>query len=82
MLRLINDLIGVKFKITLYEKDDYDEEIPEDEENSFEEDEDNFNDVEMDDENNFDLNKNNENQTKYIFSCVGVGLKNVARIEG
>ncbi len=70
-------MIGVKFKISILEEDDYDEEIPEEEED--------FEDLENSDneDDNFSDDKKGEKAPqKYIFSCIGIGLKNVARIEG
>lgn len=78
LLRTIYKLFGVKFKITEVEADDYDEEIPE-EFNEEQEDD-------LDDENdNFEEYKEKKDKVdapkKFIFSCIGIGLKNVARIE-
>ncbi len=78
LLRLIYQLIGVKFKITPCEEDDYDQEVNEEEE-EVDFDNDNF-----DDEQDLDYGKidnNSEAIDKYIFACIGLGLKNVSRIE-
>ena len=73
-IRLINKLIGIKFKISEFEEDDYDEDLPEEIEENYL---DNSNDSIQ------DYQDNNEkiNTKKYIFSCIGIGLKNSARIE-
>jgi hypothetical protein len=68
----------VKFKISEFQEDDYDEEIPEeDEENAIDDEE--F-EVYEEREENEESNEINQ-QPKYIFSCVGAGVKNVSRIE-
>lgn len=74
----------MKFKIEEFEEDDYDEELPEEEEQEdFDQDnsDDDF-DNEKDDYKEYEDNLNHKSPEKYIFSCVGIGLKNVARIEG
>ena len=85
VLKLIFKLFGVKFNIR--ECDEYDKEKNE-EENINEEDEEG---EEMDDDNeesggDFENNKFNKEELpisykQFMFSCVGFGLKNVARIE-
>ena len=85
VLRLIYKLLGVKFNIREY--DEYDKEESE-EENIDEEDEEG---EEKEDEgeeesDNFENNKFNKDELpipykQFMFSCVGIGLKNVARIE-
>ena len=74
-------MFGVKFIINEFEKDDYDEEVEEDEEelNDDELDKDDS-DEEMADEEN-EMNKGDVESKCFIFSCLGIGLKNVARIE-
>jgi hypothetical protein len=71
LLRLIHKLLGVKFKIEEIEKDDYDEEYNEDEE--IEE----YNDDEVE----YDIPDKVDIPNRLMFSCVGIGLKNIARIE-
>ena len=91
VLRLIYKLLGVKFNIR--ECDEYDNEESEDENNNDEneneegeEKEDDINDDEDDNDNDFENNKFNEDELptpykQFMFSCVGIGLRNVARIE-
>jgi transcriptional regulator with XRE-family HTH domain len=82
LLRLIHKLLGVKFKIEEIEKDDYDEEV-EDDDMDVEDMED------MDDDEEDKLNKIDKIDkvdkvdipNRLMFSCVGIGLKNIARIE-
>ena len=81
VLTLINKLLGVKFSIremTEYDQDNSDEDNNEEEKE--EENEEENEDEEMEEEDN-----NNSEEPipfkQYIFSCVGIGLKNVARIE-
>lgn len=69
-------MVGVKFKISILEEDDYDEEIPEEEED-FED----FENSDNEDDNFEEDNKTEKAPQKYIFSCIGIGLKNVSRIE-
>lgn len=82
VLTLINKLLGVKFSIremTEYDQDNSDEDNNEEEKE--EENEEENEDEEMEEEDN---NNNSEEPIpfkQYIFSCVGIGLKNVARIE-
>ena len=84
ILRLIYKLFGVKFNIR--ECDEYDKEESEDENNNEDEDEENEEkDDDDESENNFE-NKFNQDELpipykQFMFSCVGIGLKNVARIE-
>jgi len=79
LLRLIKNIFGVKYKIDEHEQDDYDEEINEENEEIDE-------NLEEDDLDEIDENNNNKPEpqmlpNRLIFSCVGIGLKNVARIE-
>lgn len=86
VIRLIYKLFGVKFNIR--ECDDYDKEESDDEEENEESKE------EGDEENDSDDNDDNDESIKndfdsqapiqykqFMFSCIGIGLKNVARIE-
>ena len=84
ILRFIFKYLGVKFNIR--ECDDYDN----DNESEDEEIEENEEDGEESDEEDKDMNRNIKKFEKddepikykqYMFSCVGIGLKNVARIE-
>ncbi len=84
ILRFIYKYLGVKFNIR--ECDDYDN----DNESEDEEIEENEEDGEESDEEDKDMNRNIKKFEKddepikykqYMFSCVGIGLKNVARIE-
>ena len=95
VLRLIYKLFGVKFNIR--ECDEYDKEESEEEEEGKNNDDDNENEEgeEKNDDNDNDNEESEDNNLKnkfnqeeipmtykqYIFSCVGIGLKNVARIE-
>lgn len=83
---LIDKLLGVKFNIK--EVDDYDKEEEEEENNE----EENEEEEEEKEENEDDEDKEDEVQqqeeseapvgyNQFIFSCVGIGLRNVARIE-
>lgn len=72
----------MKFKIEEFEEDDYDEELPEEEEQEDFDQDNSDDDNEKDDYKEYEDNLNNKSPEKYIFSCVGIGLKNVARIEG
>jgi len=81
---LIHKIIGVKFIINEFEKDDYDEEIQEDEEDEdyMNLDNDKEDDSDNDDKNIDEMASKDDVESKcFIFSCVGIGLKNVARIE-
>jgi len=72
-LKEIKNLFGVKFKI-----EDCQENEEEDmEEEEFEENEGNEDDNQIDEL----INESNANNNKVIFSCVGIGLRNVARKE-
>ena len=77
VLKFIDKYLGVKFHIR--ECDDYDKEDSESNDNNNEEEE--------NEENEDDEEKEKENEDlpilhkQYIFSCIGIGLKNVARIE-
>ena len=76
---LIDKLLGVKFNIR--EVDEYDMANSEDEEDNGEEGEnEEKEDEEMEDADNED-NEDPIPFKQFIFSCVGIGLKNVARIE-
>jgi RNA 3'-terminal phosphate cyclase-like protein len=81
VLKFIYKKLGVKFNIR--ECDEYDKEESEDE-NSIEEDNEDENEEEESD-NSFDNKKFTEElpipYKQFMFSCVGIGLKNVARIE-
>ena len=83
ILKLIYKLFGVKFNIR--ECDEYDKEESEDENNAEEEDESENENEEEESDNGFDDKKFNEEipipYKQFMFSCVGIGLKNVARIE-
>ena len=86
VLRLIYKLFGVKFNIR--ECDEYDKEES-DEENNVEDDEEGEekdDDEDEESENNSLKDKFNQEELpipykQFMFSCVGIGLKNVARIE-
>ena len=79
-MKEVRNLFGVKFKIEdcpqieEEELDVEDEEIEENEENEINSDE---------EDNQIDelINESNTNNNKVIFSCVGIGLRNVARKE-
>lgn len=74
----------MKFIINEFEKDDYDEEIQEDEEDEdyMNLDNDKEDDSDNDDKNIDEMASKDDVESKcFIFSCVGIGLKNVARIE-
>ena len=83
-LREIKSLFGVKFKIEDYidqeeNDDDYEEEELEENEDYDEEKEE---DSDVEDKKIDELiNDSNANDHKVIFSCVGLGLRNVARKE-
>ena len=83
ILKLIYKLFGVKFNIR--ECDEYDKE--ESEEDIEEENEDEEKEEEEDESDNNNLKeKFNKDELpipfkQFMFSCVGIGLKNVARIE-
>ena len=83
VLKFIYKLLGVKFNIR--ECDEYDKEESEDENNAEEEDESENENEEEESDNGFDDKKFNEElpipYKQFMFSCVGIGLKNVARIE-
>ena len=83
ILKFIYKLLGVKFNIR--ECDEYDKEESEDENNAEEEDESENENEEEESDNGFDDKKFNEEipipYKQFMFSCVGIGLKNVARIE-
>ena len=86
VLILINKLLGVKFNIR--EWDEYDKEDSSEEENENNEDENEENDNEEENEEDEEEKKFNfqeeeipQSHKQYIFSCIGIGLKNIARIE-
>ena len=80
VLILINKLLGVKFNIR--EWDEYDKEESSDDEEDNENNENEENEEEEDEKNyNFQKDEIPESYKQYIFSCVGIGLKNIARIE-
>ena len=86
ILRLIYQLFGVKFNIR--ECDEYDKEESEDENINDDEEEEKEEEEEDDEDesNNFENEKMNKEELpipykQFMFSCIGIGLKNVARIE-
>ncbi len=74
-------MLGVKFIINEFEKDDYDEEIEEEDENEDMQLDDNNSEREEEDDDMDEINKDDMESKCFIFSCIGIGLKNVARIE-
>ena len=83
ILKLIYKLFGVKYNIR--ECDEYDKEESEDGNNDEEKEEDENEQEEEESDNIFETEKFNEEipipYKQFMFSCVGIGLKNVARIE-
>ncbi len=81
-LKEIKNLFGVKFKIEdCQENEEEDMEEEEFEENEGNEDDDEINSDEEDNQIDELINESNANNNKVIFSCVGIGLRNVARKE-
>ena len=85
VLKFIDKYLGVKFHIR--ECDDYDKEDSESSENEKEENEENEKEENEDEEKEENENDEKENEDlpilhkQYMFSCIGIGLRNVARIE-
>ena len=86
VLRLIYKLFGVKFNIR--ECDEYDKEESDEENNNEDDEEEEEKDDDEDEESENHSLKDKFNQDElpipykqFMFSCVGIGLKNVARIE-
>ena len=82
VLKFIDKYLGVKFHIR--ECDDYDKEDSESSENEKEENEKEENEDEEKEENENDEKENEDLpilHKQYMFSCIGIGLRNVARIE-
>lgn len=88
LLRLIRNLLGIKFKISKYEVDDYDNEEGEvlqddDNESNLEENqaEDDQDDAKEEVSQGDTAHQETAMPDRLVFSCVGFGLKNAARIE-
>ena len=81
-LKEIKNLFGVKFKIEDFQENEDEEDLEEEEfeENEAKED-DEINSDEEDNQIDELINESNANNNKVIFSCVGIGLRNVARKE-